>query len=129
LTGDTVKTKDFIVDLARFIDDHRGIDTVVLDIGERSSFTDFFIITTVSSWTHMKGLFRELRDYLWEAGIRPLNHQKIVNEDTWVLMDCGTFVIHLMERDVREFYELEKLWFEGKKVPYSSKSSKSSPSS
>ncbi len=129
LTEDTAKTEELVKELASFIDDHKGEKTTVIDIGEQSSFTDYFIISTITSWAHLKGLFQEIHDFLREYGIRPLHHHKAPHEDSWVLIDCGNFIVHLMDREVREFYELEKLWFQGKKVAYSSKSSKSSPSS
>jgi ribosome-associated protein len=126
---DTVKSESLVQTLAEFIEDHKGVDTVAMYIGEHSSFTDYFVITTVSSWIHLKGLFRELKGFLSASGIQPINHQRIMNEDTWVLIDCGSIVIHLMNEEMRNFYELEKLWFSGKTVYQSSKSSKSSPSS
>jgi ribosome-associated protein len=127
--ADTVKTKELVCEVADFIDDHRGLNTSVIDITGRSSFTDFFIITTVSSWTHLRGLYKELNGFLLERAVRPINRHKLTQEDRWVLLDCGDFIIHLMDKEMREFYELEKLWFQGVEVPYSSKSSKSSPSS
>ena len=126
---DTVKTKDLVPEIASFLDDHNGVDTVALDISKQSSFTDYFIITTVTSWAHLKGLFRELKGYLKDHHAEPVNQQKIVRDESWVLIDCGNIVIHLMSRDMREFYELENLWFSGSTVYQSSKSSKSSPSS
>lgn len=126
---DTAKSERMVQNIARFIEDHNGLDTVAIYIGDQSSFTDYFIISTVTSWTHLKGLFRELKGFLSDKGIDPINHQKILKEDTWVLVDCGNAVIHLMNREMRDFYELEKLWYTGKKVFHSSKSSKSSPSS
>ena len=126
---DTVKSKELVEEIAEFIDDHKGVETIALDISRQSSFTDYFIITTVTSWAHLKGLFRELKGFLKERGAAPASQQKIVREETWVLIDCGNIVIHLMNREMREFYELEKLWFSGSVVYQSSKSSKSSPSS
>ncbi|MFP4563681.1 MAG: ribosome silencing factor [Spirochaetia bacterium] len=121
--ADTVKTETLVKELSEFIDDHRGIDTVALYIGDASSFTDYFVITSVSSWAHLKGLFREVKDFLKNKGIRTLHHQRIMNDDTWVLIDFGNIVVHLMDKEMRQFYELEKLWFSGTPIYQSSKSS------
>ena len=60
---DTVKN-DTVRALAEFIDEHQGAETFALDISELSSWTDFFVITTVRSQTHMKGLVRYVKDFL-----------------------------------------------------------------
>jgi ribosome-associated protein len=126
---DIAKNELTVKKIADFIDERKGSDTLAINISEQSSFTDYFIITTINSWAHLKGLFRELRGFLRECGLQSLHHQKIQREDTWVLIDCGSLVIHLMDEEMRNFYELEKLWYTGKTVYHSSKSSKSSPSS
>jgi ribosome-associated protein len=120
---DTVKTKELVKKVAELIDEHRGEDTIALYIGDQSSFTDYFIITTVSSNTHLKGIYRDLLNFLQEQGVKPLHKTKGLNEDNWVLIDCGNFVVHLMDREMREFYELERLWYAGEAVYQSSKSS------
>ena len=108
---------------ARLISDHKGEDTVVLDISDVSSIADFFIITTARSSAHMAGLLRELSVVFHEGDIRPLNRHKSRQENGWLLLDCGDVVIHLMEKEQREFYDLERLWFKAERVPYWSKSS------
>ena len=107
---------------ARLIADHKGEDTVVLDISEVSGFADFFIIATARSSAHLAGLHRELSVFLKDQGIRPLNGgHKGRAETGWLLMDCGDFVIHLMEKEQRDFYDLERLWFKAERVGYWSK--------
>ena len=119
---DTAKS-DLVVELARMLEEHNGIDTVVLDIHEHSSWTDFFVISTARSATHMQGLFRFVRRFLSDHKIEPLRRHKRVSDDGWLLVDCGNFVIHLMSEEVRAFYELERLWFSGVVLFHSSKSS------
>jgi ribosome-associated protein len=108
---------------ARLIEDHKGEDTVVLDISEVSGFADFFIISTARSSVHMAGLLRELSIFLRDHDIQPLNRHKSREEKGWLLLDCGDLVIHLMEKEQRDFYDLERLWFKAERVPYWSKSS------
>ena len=116
---DTVKND--VLDIARLLEDHRAEQVTALYIGEMSDWTDYFIITTVRSAAHLKGLLRLLNEAFTEKSITPLRSTKAHSRDTgWVLIDCGRFVIHLMDRQHREFYELEKLWFKNKLI-YSSK--------
>ena len=89
-----------------------------------SSWTDYFIITTVSSSGHLKGVLKHINLFLREYNIVTYNHHKHLDpHDGWVVFDCGSIVIHLMNNDLRNFYELEKLWFNGTIVYQSSKSS------
>jgi len=116
---DTVKND--VLDIAKLLADHRGEEVTALYIGEMSDWTDYFIITTVRSDAHLKGLLRLLSEALSEKSITPLRSTKArTRESGWVLIDCGRFVIHLMDREHREFYELEKLWFNNELI-YSSK--------
>ncbi len=123
---DTVKIKDdkeTALLIGRFIDEHKGGHTIVLDISEYSSWTKYFIISTSLSLGHLKGLVRLLKTFLSEHDIDVYHRHKNISENGWELIDCGDFVIHLMDSEVRSFYNLEKLWFNGKIVYQSSKSS------
>ena len=122
--ADTSSSRDTALDAARLIADHKGEDTVVLDLRAVTTIADFFIITTARSSAHLTGLQRELSAFLRTRGVRPLNGgHKDRAETGWLLMDCGDFVIHLMEKEQRDFYDLERLWFKAERVTYWSKSS------
>jgi ribosome-associated protein len=118
---DTVKNN--VLEVARMLEDHQAEDVLALYIGNMSNWTDYFIISTVRSAAHLKGLLRFLNEFFASKSIEPLTRRKLPRTETgWTLIDCGRFVIHLMDREHREFYELEKLWFENKLI-YSSNSS------
>ena len=114
---------DTAVDIARVIDDHQGADTLVLDVSGVSSWTDYFVITTAKSTAHLNGLVRYVREFLDSRKIISRHRHKRLSDDGWILIDCGDIVVHLMDRETREFYELERLWFSAKVVYQSSKSS------
>ncbi|MBT3275140.1 MAG: ribosome silencing factor [Spirochaetales bacterium] len=120
--ADTAKNS-IVLNLAKLVEEHNGEETVVLDISEQSSWTDFFIIATVNSQARMRGIIRYVNGYLSDLSIEPLHRHKHVSEDGWTLIDCGNFVIHLMTSEIREFYDLERLWYSGKVLYQSSKSS------
>ena len=113
---DMSKTEDLVLETARFLDEHKGDNTVALYIGDASSFTDYFVITTVGSLGHLKGLFRQLKQFLSEKNIEQIHGQRKFAEDGWILIDCGFVVIHLMDEDLRSFYELERLWYKGRRI-------------
>lgn len=93
-----------------FLEDHKGIETKVLDVSEECSWTDCFVITTVSSLGHLRGLAREIWGEIENLGLSVNNRHKSVGDDGWELIDCGDIVIHLMSQEMRDFYSLEKLW-------------------
>lgn len=110
--------EEIIQGIARFITEQKGEDTVVLDVSEISGWADAFIISTVNSLGHLRGVARELWDYLNELRVTVINRHKQVGDDGWELIDCGDIVIHLMGRELREFYNLEKLWSTAEKVEF-----------
>ncbi len=118
----TVKSK-LARDMGVYIADHQGEETMVIEVAQVSSWTDFFVIATVRSIGHMKGLIRNILVFLKENEIEILHRHKKMHEEGWMLIDCGFMVVHLMTEEMREFYELEKLWYSGELLYQSSKSS------
>lgn len=96
--------------IASFINDHKGLETKIIDVSEQCSWTDCFIITTVTSMGHLRGLASEMWEVLDSLGLQVNNRHKSVGDDGWELIDCGDIVIHLMNQEMRDFYSLEKLW-------------------
>lgn len=97
--------------IASLLDDHRGGDTVALDVHEICSFADYLILTTVNSQGHLRGLITRLDGLFDELGVVPLRPRRRSEDAGWVLIDLGFAVIHLMTQEMRDFYELERLWF------------------
>lgn len=119
----TARSRDAALAAARCVDEHKAEDTVVLDVAEVSSIAEYFVIATARSSTHMAALARELFQLFRQRGIRPFNHHRRATASGWLLVDCGEVVVHVMEKEQREFYDLERLWFRAERVSYSSKSS------
>ncbi len=98
--------------LARLLADHRGGDTVVLDLAIQAGWTDYFVITTATSGAHLRGLARFVEGALAALGLTRLGRPSVADDEEWILIDLGTIVVHLMTERTRTFYELEKLWFQ-----------------
>ncbi len=121
-------TEEKARELTQLMEDGKGSDVTLMDLTGLNSWTDYFILVTVSSSTQWQGLYKLVKDYISENDLeihKTKNKQEQGNE--WNLIDLGNIVIHLMSEDARSFYELEKLWHGGK-VLYSSKSSSSESS-
>lgn len=105
-------TREAAVALGALIADHKGGDVMVLDVSGRNTFADYFIIATVTSQAHSRGLQKHVYDALKGLGLdlRPTK-RKLPDGDEWLLIDLGDVVVHLMTTQARSFYDLEKLWF------------------
>ncbi len=95
----------------RVLEDRKGEDIVTLDVASLTTVTEMMLIVSGTSNRHVKSL----SDYLVEA-VKAEGYQVFGAEgrDTneWVLIDLGHLLVHLMQKDVREFYDLERLWTE-----------------
>lgn len=91
------------------IEELKAQDVIVLDVKDKAGFTDFMIIASGTSDRHLKAMANQIRIDAKATGNAPLSTE---GEDTrnWVLVDLGDVVVHLMRPEVREMYELEKLW-------------------
>ena len=93
------------------LNDLKAQDVLVLDIREISDFSDWLIIATASSSRNAKAISNNLVESI------KLNEQNLVGiegqEDSeWILVDCGDVVVNIMQKETREFYDLESLWGE-----------------
>lgn len=105
------------LEIAKILEDGKGEDVAVLDVSEMNSWTDYFVIATIHSSAHWQGLAKQIKDYTKENDIEiHVTNQKKPDGDDWNLIDLGYVVVHLMSKDAREFYELEKLWHAGRKI-------------
>jgi len=100
--------KDQVVDA---LEDIKGVDIRIIDITDISDFADFMVVVSGTSDTHVKALARSASDSLRKQGIIPLNEDG-ADVGEWVLVDFGDVVLHVMRPEVREYYDLEKLWDE-----------------
>ena len=96
--------------LCAFLNDHNGQEVSLIDVSEDCSWTDCFIICTVTSLGHLRGLAHEIWAEIDSLGLKVNNRHKAVGDDGWELIDCGDIVIHLMSQEMRDFYSLERLW-------------------
>lgn len=100
--------KDQVVDA---LENVKANDIRVIDINDISDFADYMVVASGTSDTHVKALAREASNTLRTQGVIPLNEDG-ADVGEWVLVDFGDVVLHVMRPEVREYYDLEKLWDE-----------------
>ena len=107
---------------ARTADDNRGRDITVLDLRQLTTFFDYFVIVTGTSRRQLHAISEEIDHALEEGmGDRRLGIEGY-DESRWILLDYGDLVIHLFEPDTRDYYALEQLWAQAKRVPFTPRS-------
>jgi ribosome-associated protein len=94
---------------ARAALDKRAGDLVVLDVQRVSSVTDYFLICSGKSTTHLETITDAIRAELRGEGIN-VQHAEGVAESGWVLLDYGDVLMHVFLEDTRMYYALERLW-------------------
>ncbi len=93
----------------RYALDRKAYDLLLLDIAELSSLADYFLICTARSDRQAQAIAESIRQNLAEVGVRPSLVEGF-NTGQWILMDYGDVAVHIFLDEVREFYDLERLW-------------------
>jgi len=94
----------------------KAFDLVGLDLREVASFTEFFIIASGSNQRQVQAIADEIEEQLKkELKSKPVRTEGYSTAE-WVLMDYGDFIVHIFEQKAREFYDLERLWRDARKV-------------
>lgn len=102
--------------------DRKAVDLVVLDLRGLTSATDYFVIGSGTSTAHVRGMAEHLLQALATGGVEP-HHVEGLAQGRWVLLDYVDFVVHVFHPELREFYQLERLWGEAPMVAVSDRSS------
>jgi ribosome-associated protein len=93
----------------------KAIDTVVLDLREIASFTDYFIIASGANERQVQAISDEVVDTLKKSGTQVIRVEGYKTAE-WILLDYGDFVMHIFGDKARKFYDLERLWRESIRV-------------
>jgi ribosome-associated protein len=104
---------------ARAADAKSGADTVILAMGALLGLTDAFVITSGRNSRQVRTIVDEVERRVKESGGRPPVRVEGLDDVRWVLMDYGDFLVHVFLDDARRFYDLEHLWADAPRVPWS----------
>jgi len=95
------------------LDEKKAEDIKVIDITEVSVMSDYFVIASAGSMTQMNALADNVEEKLHKAGYG-MQRKEGNQSSTWLLLDFGDVVIHIFNREDRLFYDLERIWSDGK---------------
>lgn len=104
MLGDNLKK--FLADKA---DDMKAENIVTIDVIGKSSVTDYMVICTGNSKRHVSSIADNVATEAKNIGLTPLGMDGEI-EGEWVVVDMGNVMVHVMQQEHRELYQLEKLW-------------------
>ena len=91
------------------LEDLKGVNIVTLDVAALTPMTDHMVLVTGTSNRHVKALVDTANESSKALGIQPLGIEGRESYD-WVLVDLADVIVHVMNEEARNFYELERLW-------------------
>ena len=91
------------------LEDVKAEDIIELDVTDKTSITDYIVVATGSSSRHVKSIASNVVTDAKHAGSQPLGVEG-EQDGEWVLVDLGDVIVHVMQRQIREFYDIESLW-------------------
>ena len=103
--------------MAYLADQKKGVDIRVLEVAPQTNVADCFVIVTGLNRPHVKALYDEIHVRLKAVGVRH-GRPEGLELGWWVLMDYGDVVVHLMQAEAREYYDLDSLYSEAEELPW-----------
>lgn len=95
--------------IVKVLEDKKAIDIKEVNIKDKTTIADYFVIASGTSNTHIKALADNVEEKLKEQGIKPAKIEGY-NSGTWILMDYSDVIVHIFTEEEREHYNLEDLW-------------------
>lgn len=108
-------TSDKIMSIAaNALNGKKALELNVLKISELTVLTEYFVLATATSATHVRALADEVEEKLAEQGVKP---DHIEGRSTgWIVIDFGSVIVHIFNREQRAFYDLDRMWADGEPV-------------
>ncbi len=104
--------------IATILDSKKAMDVKLINVHKKTILADFFVFATGTSTTQVNALADEVEFKLkTEDNIEPLRVEG-AGSGSWVLIDYGSIIVHVLGVQSKEFYKLEKLWADGTEVPF-----------
>ncbi len=103
--------------IAGLLDDKKAENVELLHVVELTSLAEYFVICNGMSSTHVRALADEVEMQLSKMGIEP-HHVEGNRGESWILMDYDSVIVHIFYKEMRDFYNLERLWSDAEKVDF-----------
>ena len=104
-----INIKDRVLTACKAISEKKGLDIKIINIEGLSSISDYFVLTTGNNINQVRAISDEVFESLAKEKIHP-SHLEGYDKGTWILMDYKDFIVHIFDKDARDFYNLERIW-------------------
>ncbi len=116
--GDLDQVHQWAALAARAADDKKATEPVVLEVGSVLAITDAFVITSAGNARLVRTIAEEVERQLKQLAQRSPLRVEGLDDARWVLLDYGDFVVHIFLDEVREYYDLERLWSDAARLDW-----------
>lgn len=106
-------SKEMVKLACKALDEKKGQDLVVIDIKGVSVIADYFVIASATNSNQVEAMVDNVEETLGRAGYEPKQIEGTKNS-SWILMDYGDIIVHVFDEENRLFYDLERIWRDGK---------------
>ncbi len=108
-----METKELVKGICNALDDKKAHDVKVIDIKEISTIGDYFIVASADNQNQLNAMQRAVDEYMYTNKIDAKSIEGN-RQSTWILMDYEDIIVHLFSEEDRVFYNLERIWQDGK---------------
>lgn len=112
-----MNSKDYAKVAFESMEEKKAFDIKIIKIAEISSIADYFIIGTGDNPRQVHAISDNIHKELSQLGIEPKQIEGYQNAN-WVLMDYGDIIVHIFDKENRQFYDLERIWKDGKEIVF-----------
>lgn len=99
--------------IAAILDNKKGKHITTIDLSDKTVVADYFVIASAYSSTAVKALADAVEEELDKVGVHPLHRDA---DQKWIALDYGSVIVHVFYKELRDFYNLERLWADGDNV-------------
>lgn len=111
------QAKEMVKIAYQALDDKKGEDIKIINLEGISVLADYFIIANGSNSSQVQALVDNVEEELHKAGYS-LKQREGYSNGNWVLLDFGDVIVHIFDRENRLFYDLERIWRDGKEITF-----------
>lgn len=109
------EVKNLAIKIREAIDNKKGEDIEIIEIGSKTTMADYMVIASASNERLLGAIVNDIEDILAKAGIFPRNIEG-KKESGWILMDYIDIIINVLTKEMREKYQVEKVWLDCEKI-------------